>query len=124
VDKVRKPCTSAKYGLDTPRKPLWYARGMLEGKCPKCGVYRIGWALRFPQNQTCPNCGTGLEITESGRRVYCGTGLEITESGRRVSTGYSPFTAEEYRLKPPTDVPSPPDKEKERKSGIKKEQSS
>ena len=51
---------------------------MLEGKCPKCGFYRIGWALRNPRHQTCPKCGVGLEITD----------------GHTVSTGYSPFTAE------------------------------
>jgi len=40
-------------------------------------------------------------------------GLEITEDGHRVSTGYSPFTAEKYRINLPTSVPSPYDKEKE-----------
>ena len=70
---------------------------MLEGKCPKCGTYRIGWALRFPRNQACPKCGAELEITEDGRRV---------------SKGYSPFTAERYLINPPTNVPSSHDKEK------------
>ena len=37
---------------------------MLEGKCPKCGFYCVGWALRNPEYQTCPKCGTKLEITE------------------------------------------------------------
>ncbi len=71
---------------------------MLEGKCSKCGVYRVGWALRFPRHQSCPKCGTGLEITEDGRRV---------------AKGYSPFTAEKYVINLPNNIPSPPDKEEE-----------
>ena len=63
---------------------------MLEGRCPKCGFYRIGWALRHPRHQTCPKCGTGLEITEDGRRVF---------------RGYSPFDAERYSVTPPDNVP-------------------
>lgn len=58
----------------------------------------MGWALRFPRHQTCPKCGAGLEITEDGRRVF---------------TGYSPFTAEEYSIDVPTNVPLSPDKEKD-----------
>ena len=38
---------------------------MLEGKCPKCGFRRIGWAMNDLRHQTCPNCGTPLEITDS-----------------------------------------------------------
>ncbi len=72
--------------------------GILEGKCPKCGTRRIGLALRNPRHQTCPKCGTGLEITNGGRKV---------------STGYSPFTAEKYLINPPTNIPSPHDKEKD-----------
>ena len=71
---------------------------MFEGKCPKCGTHRIGWALRFPRHQTCPKCGAALEITEDGRRVFI---------------GYSPFTAEIYSINLPTNVPPSPDKEKE-----------
>ncbi|MFC2024607.1 hypothetical protein ACFLTJ_03450 [Chloroflexota bacterium] len=64
---------------------------MLAGKCPKCGTSYYGWALRFPRHQACPNCGIGLEIAENGR---C------------ISKGYSPFTAEEHSVKPPTDAPA------------------
>lgn len=39
---------------------------MLEGKCPKCGFRRIGWALSDPRHQTCPKCDTPFEITEPG----------------------------------------------------------
>lgn len=35
---------------------------MPEGRCPKCGALFYGWALTEPENQTCPNCGTRLEI--------------------------------------------------------------
>lgn len=62
---------------------------MLEGKCPKCGYHCIGWALRFPRNQSCPNCGTGFEITQDGK----------------VFTGYSPFTAEKYFVNIPNNEP-------------------
>ena len=72
---------------------------MLEGRCPKCGTYRIGWSLLNPRNQTCPKCGAALEITEDGRKI---------------STGYSPFTAERYFINAPTNIPSHHDK-KERK---------
>ena len=71
---------------------------MLEGKCPKCGYHRVGWALRFPRHQTCSKCGIGLEITEDGRSV---------------STGYSPFTADKYSINLPTNVPPFHDEEKE-----------
>lgn len=37
---------------------------MPRGKCPKCGYTCAGWALRNPEQQTCPKCGTKLEITE------------------------------------------------------------
>jgi ribosomal protein S27AE len=70
---------------------------MLEGTCPKCGYHCAGWALRFPQNQMCPKCGTGLELSEGGRKV---------------STGYSPFTADKYFVDMPSSEPTPQDKEK------------
>jgi uncharacterized OB-fold protein len=65
---------------------------MLEGKCPKCGYHCFGWALRSPRNQTCPECGAGLEITEEGHKTI---------------TGYSPFTAEEHSVNLPTNIPPP-----------------
>ncbi len=71
---------------------------MLEGKCPKCGYRRIGWALRFPRHQTCPRCGIGLEITEDGRNFF---------------TGYSPFTADKYSIDLPDNVSQSHDEEKE-----------
>ena len=78
--------------------PEWYDRIMLEGKCPKCGAHYYGWSLRFPRNQTCPKCGVGLEITEDGQKV---------------GTGYSPFTAEEYTINPPAEVPASESKKKD-----------
>ncbi|MFC1978204.1 hypothetical protein ACFLWS_08120 [Chloroflexota bacterium] len=68
---------------------------MLTGKCPKCGWNFYGWALRFPRNQTCGNCGTAVEIFEDGEKV---------------SEGYSPFTAEEHKIAPSQEVPVPSDK--------------
>jgi len=56
---------------------------MLEGKCPKCGSYYYGWALRFPRNQYCNECGTALEIKDQDTIFH----------------GYSPFEAEEYRFR-------------------------
>lgn len=97
VGKGKNVLHSFKRGLDTLRIPFWYNRDMIEGKCSKCGTYRIGWSLLNTRHQTCPKCGAGLEITEDGRRVF---------------RGYSPFTAERYLINPPTNVPSP-DKEKE-----------
>ena len=35
---------------------------VLEGKCPKCGLRRYGWALKTQPPKTCPNCGVLLEI--------------------------------------------------------------
>lgn len=69
---------------------------MLEGRCRNCGIYRIGWALRYLRYQICPNCGGGLEITENGHSI---------------PTGYSPFDVEEYFINPRTDAPPPRDKE-------------
>lgn len=60
---------------------------MIEGKCPKCGARYFGWALRFPRNQSCSNCGTALIIFENGERV---------------SEGHSPFTAGKYYINLPT----------------------
>lgn len=62
---------------------------MLEGRCPKCGMRRFGWALASPRYQTCPACGIGLEITEEGRAVM---------------QGFSPFTAERMDKKPETEA--------------------
>ena len=92
--------TSFKDGLDTLRRPIWYNRSMLEGKCSKCGTYRIGWSLLNPRNQTCPKCGAALEITEDGHKI---------------SSGYSPFTAERYFINTPANIPSSHDKKKETK---------
>jgi ribosomal protein S27AE len=98
VDKGKNLPTSSKHGLDTLRRPFWYDGDMLKGRCPKCGTYCIGWALRNPRHQTCPKCGAGLEITEDGERVF---------------TGYSPFTAERYSVNLPTNVPPSRNKEKD-----------
>ena len=67
---------------------------MLEGCCPKCGTRRVGWALRFARYQSCPRCGAGLEITENGQPI---------------GQGYSPFTADEYVIKPHDKVPAEED---------------
>jgi transcription initiation factor IIE alpha subunit len=45
---------------------------MLEGKCPKCGMVRYGWALLNPRHQTCSACGIGLEIYENGQKILKG----------------------------------------------------
>ena len=60
---------------------------MLEGRCPKCGGYYCGWALLIPRHQTCPKCGTGLEITD----------------GQTVIKGYSPFDGPILDISPPHD---------------------
>ena len=104
VHKVKEPPTPCGHELDTLRKPVWYDRYMLEGKCTKCGTHRRGWALLNPRHQTCPQCGEGLVITEDGRKV---------------AKGYSPFTAEKYLIKPPTKTPPPQEKAKD--SRTKKE---
>jgi len=68
---------------------------VLEGRCPKCGYRCYGWVLRFPRNQSCPKCGTALEIYEEGRHV---------------SKGYSPFTADKYVIDLPANAKPPKDK--------------
>lgn len=70
---------------------------MIEGKCPKCGLHCAGWALLNPRHQTCPECGTGLEISDGDRKVV---------------TGYSPFGAERYLINPPNNVSTPSDKKR------------
>jgi len=70
---------------------------MLEGKCPKCGTHRYGWALLNPRYQTCPKCGAGLEILEDGHRV---------------AKGFSPFTAERLDVKRHADTHTPRSKNK------------
>lgn len=57
---------------------------MLEGRCPKCGTKRYGWALLNPRYQTCSKCGAGLEILEDGHKI---------------AIGFSPFTAERIDTK-------------------------
>ena len=64
---------------------------MLEGKCPKCGYRCIGWALRFPRHQTCPKCGTGLDVFEDGRKILTGPSLfdtngEVINTSDQVTT--------------------------------------
>jgi hypothetical protein len=40
--------------------------------------------------------------------LQIGVGLLITEDGKRTFQGYSPFTAEEYKIKlPPGAIPDP-----------------
>ncbi len=68
---------------------------LIEGCCPRCGIYRVGWALLNPRHQTCPKCGEGLKITENGQPV---------------ATGYSPFHADKYVIKPPDGATSPEEK--------------
>lgn len=64
---------------------------MIEGRCPRCGSSYVGWALRFPRNQMCSNCGAALEIYQDGKRI---------------SEGYSPFTAEEHVVNVPSSARS------------------
>ena len=71
---------------------------MLEGRCRKCGNCVVGEALRFPRNQSCS---------------ICGAALEIYEDGKKVSEGYSPFTAENYSINQPPNVPIASDKTKD-----------
>ena len=59
---------------------------MIEGVCPKCSRRYYGWALLQPRNQSCSKCGAGLLITENGKKTI---------------QGYSPFTAEEYKINLP-----------------------
>jgi len=33
-----------------------------EVRCPKCGKHYYGWATLDPEHQTCPECGSKLEI--------------------------------------------------------------
>ena len=35
---------------------------MLVGECEKCGERYFGWALSLPEQQTCSNCGSKLNI--------------------------------------------------------------
>ena len=79
---------------------------MIEGKCPKCGYYCLGWALLNPRHQTCPKCGTGLEIIEGSRKII---------------TGYSPFSAERYFLNAARDSEAADDKKKRHQPGRAKD---
>jgi hypothetical protein len=40
---------------------------MQEGKCPNCGLTFSGWALKNPNQRTCPGCGTSLEIRDESK---------------------------------------------------------
>ena len=92
INKVKNLSCFTVDGLDTLIKPSLYNIVMLEGRCSKCGCCYAGWALRFPRNQSCSNCGAALEIYEDGKKV---------------SEGYSPFTAEKHTISPPPNVPTP-----------------
>ncbi len=46
-------------GIETTGKK---GSNMPEARCPKCGKHYHGWALLNPERQTCPKCGTKLEI--------------------------------------------------------------
>jgi hypothetical protein len=54
----------------------------LEGICPKCGARYYGWALSNPRYQMCGKCGVSLDILRNGVKI---------------GSGYSPFTAKEYK---------------------------
>jgi hypothetical protein len=60
------------------------------GFCPKCGIKRIGYALRIPRYQACPKCGVGLKIIADGKYV---------------GSCFSPFTADEIDIKSRDDTP-------------------
>ncbi len=77
---------------------------LIEGYCLKCGTRRIGWALLYPQHQTCPKCGAGLKITRNGRPI---------------AAGYSPFQAEKYIIKSPNGDTKSDGQDKD--AGIKKD---
>jgi len=66
---------------------------MIEGKCPKCGRKYFGWLLVQPRNQWCRICGVSLLISEDG--------INFAE-------GYSPFSAQEYRLNEHKETTSEP----------------
>ena len=68
------------------------------GYCPKCGIRRIGHALRIPRYQACPKCGAGLEISENGKHV---------------GFGFSPFTADQIDTKPKEIIPKTKEQAKE-----------
>ena len=78
---------------------------MIEGLCPKCGRRYYGWSLLQPRNQSCTKCGVGLLITE--------------DDGEKTIQGYSPFTAEEYKLKLTPKTVSEPEKTKGKDSTVK-----
>ncbi len=95
--------------FDTLEASYVYNGAMIEGRCPRCGHCFVGWALRFPRNQMCSNCGAALEI-------YL--------DGKRISEGYSPFTAEEHSVNLPPGARSAPESvEKARQSEDKRSQS-
>jgi len=52
---------------------------VLKGRCPKCGRCYFGWALRFPKDQMCSNCGTALEIFKDGKRYFTRHSSSTTE---------------------------------------------
>jgi hypothetical protein len=56
----------------------------LEAICPNCGDHFYGWALCNSSHQYC---------------LRCGCGLEIRLDGEHIATGYSPFSAEEYKIR-------------------------
>jgi len=72
---------------------------MIEGKCSKCGTLRYGWALLNPRYQTCP---------------ICGSGLDIYKDGHLLAKGFSPFTAKRLDVEEHTDTPSPHTNDKEK----------
>ena len=71
---------------------------MIEGRCPKCGQRYYGWALLQPRYQSCLKCGVGFLITEVGKKTF---------------QGYSPFTAEEYKINLPYRAVSEAEKTKD-----------
>ena len=71
---------------------------MIEGRCPKCGQRYYGWALLQPRYQSCLKCGVGFLITEDGKKTF---------------QGYSPFTAEEYKINLPYRAVSEAEKTKD-----------
>jgi len=45
----------------------------MEGICTTCGTHYYGWALESPHKQSCPYCGSALEIRRDG--VLMGAGI-------------------------------------------------
>ncbi|MHA2068267.1 MAG: hypothetical protein ACXABY_28225 [Candidatus Thorarchaeota archaeon] len=64
---------------------------VFEGNCPECRHHVYGWALQYPQHQTCPECGAKLKITDPDHSVIIEENYRSSKKKRIIDLFNTPI---------------------------------